>query len=260
MFLGAVEEEVASGGGRRSSFPARRQSRRDSWNWGQYEDPLSDKIIGFDELKSTLDQTFDATEGINSLDIVRTALFDVMSRFRTIDGELERMALFDYTKPYTRNCVASTDKYTLLLLCWNPAAQSRIHDHPCDACILTVLEGHLKEERYAPGSDIVGTAPKPTATKFYLETQTSYMTDDVGLHKIYNPNATLPAISLHLYYPPFQVCTVWPEAPDGTVKKGEQVKIGTFSFRGIRTPQSEGRMSSHGQVMQELQRTRPLMM
>ena len=244
--------------GRRESFqqdvpvaaPARRQSRRDSWNFGTYEDEMDGKILGFDELKNTLDTTFEAFEGIQSLEIVRTALIDVMGRFRATVGELERYALFDYSKPYTRNCVAHTDKYTLLLLCWNPAAESRIHDHPCDACILTVLEGILKEERYA--TDIENTVPRPIGTRFYLPHQVSYMRDEIGLHKIINPNKSAPSISLHLYYPPFASCACWVQDHEGRVLRREEVKIGTFSHRGIRTPLAEGRMSTHSQVMVEL--------
>ena len=148
-------------------------------------------------------------------------------------------------------------QYTLLLLCWNPAAESRIHDHPCDACILTVLDGILKEDRYASGLPFdEGQAAKPSATRFYMEGQVSFMTDDIGLHKICNPNKTQPAISLHIYYPPFAACTCWPQASDGTVQGKELVKIGTFSYRGIRTPHAEGRMSTHGQLMLELLQNR----
>lgn len=235
----------------------RRSSRRDSWNFGSYEDEMWNKLIGFDELKETLDSAFGAYEGVEGLAPIRTALTELIGRFRPKQGELERYALFDYSKPYTRNCIAHTNKYTLLLLCWNPGSESRIHDHPCDACILTVLDGILKEERYANG--IEGSQAKPTATKFYMEGQVSYMTDEVGLHKIYNLNKMQAAISLHLYYPPFASCSCWPQAADGTVSAHKEVvKIGTFSYRGIRTPQAEGRLSSHGQVMDELRRMRAM--
>ena len=212
---------------------------------------MHDKIIGFDELKDAINATFEALDGVQDKNISRSALMDVMGRFRANISELERYALFDFSKPYTRNSVVQNDKYSLLLLCWNPGVESRIHDHPADACILTVLEGILKEERY-PTEGLEGTKPKPLATKFYLQDQVSYMQDEIGLHKIINPNKSAAAISLHLYYPPFSHCTCWVQDTDGIVLRKEEVKIGTFSHRGIRTPHAEGRMSTHGLVMEEL--------
>jgi hypothetical protein len=46
-------------------------------------------------------------------------------------GEWRKYALFDSSKHYTRNLIATDDEtFTLLLLCWNPAKESPIHDHP----------------------------------------------------------------------------------------------------------------------------------
>lgn len=60
-----------------------------------------------------------------------------------------RYALFDSTRHYTRNLIATDNKtFTLLLLCWNPGRESPIHDHPCDGCWLKVLEGSVRECRY----------------------------------------------------------------------------------------------------------------
>ena len=46
-------------------------------------------------------------------------------------GEWRKYALFDSSKHYTRNLIATDDEtFTLLLLCWNPGKESPIHDHP----------------------------------------------------------------------------------------------------------------------------------
>jgi len=218
-----------------------------------------DKIVGCDDLKSTLDLLFEMPiPADKSKEVLRVALLDAMSRFRPAEGELPRYALSDHTKPYTRNAIVLNDKYSLLLLCWSPDCQSRIHDHPCDACILTILEGMLKEERFKLEDMQHTPKPKPVSTKFYLENQTSYMSDDIGLHKICNPRKYRPAISLHLYYPPFQSCTIWTQSAHGTGLEKETARIGTYSYRGLRTPQSEGRLSTYGQVMQQLQQIRAI--
>ena len=46
-------------------------------------------------------------------------------------GEWKKYALFDSSKNYTRNLIATDDEtFTLLLRCWNPGKESPIHDHP----------------------------------------------------------------------------------------------------------------------------------
>jgi len=64
-------------------------------------------------------------------------------------GDLERYAYFDSYKQYTRNLVATdNESYTLLLLCWNPQKESKVHDHPCDGCYVRVVQGQVRECRY----------------------------------------------------------------------------------------------------------------
>jgi len=44
----------------------------------------------------------------------------------------------------------STDdeRYTLMVLCWNPQSVSPVHDHPCEGCFVRVLSGAIQETRY----------------------------------------------------------------------------------------------------------------
>lgn len=85
-------------------------------------DTGSSVVLGFDELKATLDTTFEIFDPIEGKDPlaprsglvdlvpVRIALVELISRFRPQPGELIRYALFDCSKPYTRNCIAQTDR------------------------------------------------------------------------------------------------------------------------------------------------------
>ncbi len=36
-----------------------------------------------------------------------------------------------------------------------------------------------------------------------------YMSDELGLHRVENPSHTEPAVSLHLYSPPFSSCNMF---------------------------------------------------
>jgi cysteine dioxygenase len=114
----------------------------------------------------------------------------------------QKYALFDNNKPYTRNLISTDhETYTLLLLCWNPEQESPIHDHPCDGCWLQVLEGGVREVRYDRQLNRV-------SQNEYRRGGLSYITDNVGYHKVGNPTQTA-AVTLHLYAPPFETCKCW---------------------------------------------------
>ena len=135
------------------------------------------------------------------------------SRVKLSTEELATFAKFDFSRGYTRNLIATDNKcYTLLMLCWTPGKYSPIHDHPCDGCWMKVLQGQIHEIRYRV-DPITGSNCGDTLTcsqeTICNEGEVLYMEDSMGLHKVGNPLETVPAISLHLYCPPFQKCKIW---------------------------------------------------
>ena len=76
-----------------------------------------------------------------------TAEDEITQLFGSVDlhrDEWKRYAMFDPSKNYTRNLIATDDDtFTLLLLCWNANKESPIHDHvsvefDCDAFLLII--------------------------------------------------------------------------------------------------------------------------
>jgi cysteine dioxygenase len=127
-------------------------------------------------------------------------------------SEWKKYALFDPSKPYTRNLIATDDEtYTLLLLYWNPMQESPIHDHPCDGCWMKVLEGGVRECRYDTKLNCISDA-------VFHQGDLTYMTDSIGYHKVGNPT-NQQAMSLHLYSPPFSRCRVWRDETQETAKQ-----------------------------------------
>ena len=116
------------------------------------------------------------------------------------------------TQNYTRNLISTDNQtYTLLLLCWNPKAESPIHDHPCDGCWMKVIQGAIREKRYIDTSKTKDGATQKliqTSDKVFNEEQVAYIDDNIGLHKICNDGEQV-AMSIHLYTPPIQKCRVW---------------------------------------------------
>lgn len=139
-------------------------------------------------------------------------------------GEWERYAFFDANRNYTRNLIATDDeRYMLLLLCWNPSRESPIHDHPCDGCWMQVCRGQVQECRYEyrQSSSKAQTESRSLECihdETYTEGQLAYIADSLGYHKVGNPNATAPAVTMHLYVPPIKSCKIWMSEDSGPSK------------------------------------------
>uniref|UniRef100_A0A7S1CPC0 Cysteine dioxygenase n=1 Tax=Bicosoecida sp. CB-2014 TaxID=1486930 RepID=A0A7S1CPC0_9STRA len=130
----------------------------------------------------------------------------LFSLYDEAGGDWRRFAIFDEGKRYTRNLVATDDEsFTLMLLCWNADQPSPIHDHPCDGCWLKVIEGEVFEERYeerAGESEL-----RMTLRQVGKAGDIMYMDDSLGFHRVGAVGG--PAVTLHLYSPPFQQCRAW---------------------------------------------------
>ncbi|KAI8086588.1 RmlC-like cupin domain-containing protein [Halteromyces radiatus] len=136
-------------------------------------------------------------------------------------------ALFDPTQPYTRNLVDDGNgKFNIMILAWTEGQYSPIHNHSGSHCIMKILEGHLQESLYDwPEKD--GQPLTLLQQTLLLPNQTTYVHDNIGLHRITNPNPNRGAVSLHLYTPPYQTCTTFQE------RTGQAVQSGICTFHSI---------------------------
>ncbi|KAF2716892.1 cysteine dioxygenase type I [Polychaeton citri CBS 116435] len=108
----------------------------------------------------------------------------------------------DHRVPYTRNLVHTLrGRGTLLVIVWTPGRSSPVHDHADSHCIMRILSGRLTETVYGWPGEEVGCSMKSRRT--YGENEMTYITDGLGLHQMSNSSDTEPAVSLHLYTPPF---------------------------------------------------------
>ena len=116
---------------------------------------------------------------------------------------------------YTRNCIADTEKFELILICWCAGHQTSIHDHGGEECWVKVIEGEFKETVYK--QDETG-ALKLTKTKFSKKNEITYMKDFMGFHRLEN-SANKRSMSLHLYAKPIRSCNVFNEVSKTFVHK-----------------------------------------
>lgn len=165
-------------------------------------------------------------------------IFQMMSLVEMSTMELERFALSDPDRNYTRNLISSDgETYTLLLLCWNPNKSSPIHDHPCDGCWMRILKGQMRESRYhdvVKGSNEKNVGHKTPSLEFtddetFVEGQVAFINDSLGYHKLGNDSHSQISMTLHLYSPPFELCRSWSDPKDSSYR----TKVGYYSANGI---------------------------
>ena len=147
-----------------------------------------------------------------------------MEAYVSQDAEWAKYNHFDKYR-YTRNLVVADDDYpaaegprwSLLVLCWG------------SHCVLKVLKGELLETRYEWPNG--ASEMHVVSEERRLRDQAAYMHDELGLHRISNPSQEEGAVSLHLYWPPIEMCQTFCESTGEARKTGKCVY---FSVRGQR--------------------------
>ncbi|PAV90836.1 hypothetical protein WR25_06273 [Diploscapter pachys] len=133
-----------------------------------------------------------------------------LESYKSNREDWEKYAIFDQHK-YTRNLVdTGNGKYNLIVLCWGPSMGSSIHDHTNSHCFVKILDGQLRETKFNwPHSNEEPLEPIEQTT--YGIDEVSYMSDELGLHRMENPSHSDGAVSLHLYIPPYDHCNAFCE-------------------------------------------------
>lgn len=96
---------------------------------------------------------------------------------------------------YNKNVIYRDDKFEIIFISWGKNAETKIHCHPKNGCIMKILEGKLIEETYNSTFD-----NKKLGVNYYNFNDTSYIHNSLYKHKIINGKD--PSFSLHIYSPP----------------------------------------------------------
>ncbi|XP_076808317.1 cysteine dioxygenase type 1-like [Clavelina lepadiformis] len=141
-----------------------------------------------------------------------------MASYNSTKEDWGDRTLFDAHR-YTRNLIdEGNGKFNLILLCWGQGHKSCIHDHANAHCFMKVLDGTLLETMYSWPGEHDGSPMLPRGSSSVEKNDVVYINDSIGLHRIENKSSTGPAVSLHLYCPPFQMCKVFDEKSGNSVK------------------------------------------
>lgn len=119
-------------------------------------------------------------------------------------SEFEKFATWDETH-YTRNCIARTPDFELLLLCWKAGQETPVHCHNDQDCWVFLIEGSIVENQYKNDKNEV---PVLTVSEMMQENGSYYINDDIGLHSLHNSKEKR-AMSLHIYVNPIEECSYY---------------------------------------------------
>jgi len=163
---------------------------------------ISESLDPFHRLVSDLSRILGPSSGLNSEDIDVQQLQALMEDYASSESDWSKYAFIDPSRGYTRNLVdEGNGKSNLLVLVWTPGKGSPVHDHADAHCLMKVLKGTLQETRYDFPRN-AASPPQVIKETAYHQDQVTYMADELGLHKISNPDLENMAVSLHLYTPP----------------------------------------------------------
>lgn len=136
----------------------------------------------------------------------RRGYLDVLERIAIPEAEFGPYCRWN-DKHYTRNCIARTEEFELLLICYEPGQRTSIHDYATEEAWVHPVSGVVIEERFEPGAD--GPLRKVSSAKLDPGSF-SYLHNGRSIHRYMNP-ATERSITLNLYAKPLMKWKVYDE-------------------------------------------------
>ena len=130
---------------------------------------------------------------------------------------------------YTRNLIARTEAFELLLLGWGAGQESPIHNHEGQNCWMAVLDGEIEELQYAfpPDPPVPDTPLEALGGRIFERGGVAFIRDEIALHLVRGAQGRA-GVSLHLYSKPYAACNVY--CP--RTGKVERVELSYHSIRG----------------------------
>lgn len=151
----------------------------------------------------------------------------ILANYADTSADWREFARFE-TDRYTRHLLGATERFELLLICWDAGQVSPVHNHEGQRCWMGVIEGCLAEEHFAmpdPGHR----GPLDVGHRREFEQgKVAYISDEIALHRISTAPSTR-SVSLHLYALPIRECNLYCDRT-GNI---ERRRLAYDSVRGV---------------------------
>lgn len=130
--------------------------------------------------------------------------------FQNIDfSEIEHWV----PQSYTRNCFYRDENFELILICWDEALQTAIHNHDGEECWVYLLDGELEEDFYE--MEVDGKL-NYISTKVLKPNEVTKSDEVKAFHRLRN-GQNAKALSLHVYAKPIEQSLTFDEHLDKLV-------------------------------------------
>lgn len=176
------------------------------------------------DLINDIKQHLGQSAGIDSCEVDAEYLSALVKKYQSNVNDWARFFYNDSSKNYTRNAIENINKkanivsifpsaqastyahMSKLLLVWNPGKGSPVHDHANAHCIMKVLAGQLTETVFHPPENgaLQDSPLKEKSSATFGVNAVTYISDDIGLHRVSNPSPNEVAVSLHRKMPILQ--------------------------------------------------------
>lgn len=120
------------------------------------------------------------------------AFMEWVWRNRISEDPISGMVEFNQSR-YHRQVLFYNSIFEIVLIGWLPDQETTIHGHPVGGCLFVPIQGQLEETVYS--------ADNPVHRKL-LENEMRYIDNTMGTHSVRCVSRE-PAVSLHIYSPPF---------------------------------------------------------
>ncbi len=130
---------------------------------------------------------------------------------------------------YTRNCLARTPEYEVILLCWDAHSKTPVHGHGGEDCWVYQVHGEVEEIRFGLDTGVLQETHRMTLTPGQL----TYMNDRMGYHAIEN-RSDQRALTLHIYASPIDTCEVYNNKKDRFETK--EMSYDTYVENELKSP------------------------
>lgn len=139
---------------------------------------------------------------------------DIMSQIDIPLREFEKYYSWNKDR-YARNCLAKTDDFELLLICFEKGQKSPIHDFDSRQAWIQIIQGKLRKERFILSES--GDELKQVSATTLGSNDYSFMSK-VGIHRYKNINNSR-TVSLNLYCKPIEHWTQYNDNANSTEVK-----------------------------------------
>ena len=134
---------------------------------------------------------------------IKRELDKKISDFSNINQLIDRKALLPFAKwterPYTRVCLFENKAFELILICWNPMAQTTIHDHNEQSCRVFFFDSPFQETIYCDQGE------KTLSIRNIQSGASTCMKKGRACHSLKNIS-NHKVMTLHLYNEPIKSC------------------------------------------------------